>query len=71
MGMTLRLKENLRIPGFRTQLMKGTDVFCHDAKKKPNGVTVQVKTRHEGTIALFEEELDKFKVLIEGEEIDL
>jgi len=51
--------------------MRGTDVFFFDAIRKPNSVIVKVKTRHEGTIASFEEETNKFQVLIQNEAIDL
>ena len=51
--------------------MRGTDGFFFDAIRKPNSVTVKVKTRHEGTIASFEEETNKFQVLIQNEAIDL
>jgi len=71
MGITLKLKRDTRIPGYRTQLAQGTGVFCYDATKKPNGVTIKVKTRHEGNIASFEEEVNKFQVVIDNEEIDL
>ncbi len=70
-GMILKLKNEIRVPGFQTPLPKGTKVFCCGSAIRPNGVIVKVRATHEGSLACFEEEANNFITLIDCEEIEI